>query len=175
MASAQSKRRGMTRVATAEDDEEMDDRASKDEDGDCAFDDGFGRQRMSSDDESHTVSAIESGALPESAHNKDRPASIKAFVALGNHVHSITLPLLSVDSWSTLSQRIHETCEEEGLSNVPEHGIMHLVLNVNGETVPVTGSTQLEVLWSAKAIKVSITHDSNGSIAKSPRRTRRFR
>ena len=34
---------------------------------------------------------------------------------------------------------------------------MHIVLNINGTTVPVTGKTPIDMLWRAKAIKVSMT------------------
>ena len=83
--------------------------------------------------------------------------SIKAFVALSDEVHSITLPLSGIDSWGGLSQTIHEVCEDSDVPDLPVHGIMHIVLNVDGQTVPVTAKTPLEQLWKAKAIKVSIT------------------
>ena len=38
---------------------------------------------------------------------------------------------------------------------------MHIVLNVEGVTVPVTGRTPISELWRAKAIKVSINDDKD--------------
>ena len=86
--------------------------------------------------------------------------SMKAFVALGDQVHAIVLPLAGISSWATLSQTIHEVCEDSDVPQLPVHGIMHIVLNIDGETVPVTGKTPLKELWRAKAIKVSITEDN---------------
>ena len=39
--------------------------------------------------------------------------------------------------------------------------MMHIVLNVNGKTLPVTGKTPIDELWRAKAIKVSITNEED--------------
>jgi hypothetical protein len=88
-----------------------------------------------------------------------RLPTIKAFVALGREVHSVILPLKGIRSWGALSQAIHESCEEHDLPDLPVNGIMHIVLNVNGKTVPVTGTTPLDELWRARAIKVSITDE----------------
>ena len=41
---------------------------------------------------------------------------------------------------------------------------MHIVLNVNGVTVPVTNKTPIDQLWDAKAIKVSIVPEEQRTI-----------
>jgi len=100
------------------------------------------------------------GAAEDDAADGE-PLTIKAFVALGDQVHSIVLPLESVESWGGLSQTIHEACEDGDVPDLPEHGIMHIVLNINGVTVPVTGKTPIDELWKAKALKVSIAAEDD--------------
>ena len=101
------------------------------------------------------------------------PGSVKTFVALGSQVHSIVLPLAGVTSWASLSQGIHDACEDNDLPELPTNGIMHIVLNVEGDTVPVTASTPINTLWSAKAIKVSIADEAaKEEVAKQGLRSR---
>ena len=121
-----------------EEEEEEDDEDEDEEDG--GEDEG--------EDEDEVPADLEGGG---------EPLTIKAFVALGDQIHSIELPLEGIDSWGALSQTIHEVCEEGELPDLPENGIMHMVLNINGNTMPVTGKTRIDELWRAKAIKVSIT------------------
>jgi hypothetical protein len=131
-----------------DDDDEDEDEDEDDGDGDGDGADGEGEGTPTGGD-----SAADGGA----AKSGDEPLTMKAFVALSDQVHSIVLPLDKVESWGQLSQTIHEVCEDGDVPDLPEHGIMHIVLNVNGTTVPVTGRTPIDELWRAKAIKVSIT------------------
>jgi len=153
-------------VSSAEDDDDEDDDGDGDEDEDdeeYLADHGasMGGLRATNDD-------LEAGHEPAM-----RPESLKAFVALGDDIHTITLPLTDIQSWGGLSQTIHETCEDNHVTNLPVHGIMHIVLNINGKTVPVTASTPLEELWKAKAIKVSITdEDEDDEPVNASRRTK---
>ena len=93
---------------------------------------------------------------------------MKAFVAIAGKVHTVTLSLGGIDSWANLSQTIHETCEDNSVPDLPVHGIMHIVLNVRGKTIPVTGTTPIDELWKAKAIKVSITDEEAGPTPMQP-------
>ena len=124
----------------ADEDEDEEDAETGDEDEDGDEEDGD-----------------EDGDLEEGGGAEKEPLTIKAFVALSDQVHSIVLPLDAIDSWGGLSQTIHEVCEDSDVPDLPDNGIMHIVLNINGATVPVTGKTPIDELWRAKAIKVSIT------------------
>ena len=130
-----------------DDDEEDDDEEEDDEE---AEGEELLGEEEEDDDEGEDLEAGAADAAKE-------PLTIKAFVALGDQVHSIVLPLDAIDSWGMLSQTIHEVCEDSDVPDLPVHGIMHIVLNINGATVPVTGKTPIDELWRAKAIKVSIT------------------
>lgn len=81
---------------------------------------------------------------------------IKAFVELRGEIHSVKLPCEGVTSWGALSQLIHEVCEDNGVPDLPVHGTMHIILNVDGKPVPVTGATRLAALQDASAIRVTI-------------------
>ena len=146
-----------------EDDEEDDDGAEDEEDADD--DDEDGESDDDGDDESDDD--CDDGQGASLANASSEPKTLKAFVALGSEVHSITLPLLNIDSWATLSQTIHEVCEDSDVPELPTHGIMHIVLNVDGKTVPVTAKTHLKQLWAAKAIKVSIAAGEEASADES--------
>ena len=124
-------------IGDDDDDEEDDD---EEDDGDDDDEDGSGGEDKAGDVEGQTI---------------------KAFVALGDQVHSIVLPLDGIESWGALSQTIHEVCEDSDVPDLPVHGIMHIVLNVDGVTVPVTGKTPIDQLMDAKAIKVSITSEGD--------------
>ena len=89
--------------------------------------------------------------------------TIKAFVAVSDQVHSVPLPLDGITSWANLSQTVHEVCEDSNIPDLPLHGIMHIVLNIDGLTVPVTGKTPLSQLYRAKALKVSIGVDDKST------------
>lgn len=132
-------------------DEDLDRGEDEDPDGgEDDLDNGGRVEDDQSNDDGNTMNAV--------GHNTET-LNIKAFVALGDQVHSILLPLDGVDSWGGLSQAIHEVCEDSDVPNLPEHGIMHIVLNINGNTIPVTGKTPIAQLWRAKALKVSVTAD----------------
>ena len=89
--------------------------------------------------------------------------SLKAFVALGAQMYTIQLPLDGVESWAQLNQTIHESCEKNAtVPDLPARATMHIVLNVNGVTVPASGRTPLDELWRAKVLKVSITDEGEG-------------
>ena len=90
------------------------------------------------------------GSLP-------RGESLKGYVEIGNTVYPVDLPCRTVDSWAALSQHIHEVCEANGVPNLPIHGTMHIVLNVEDQAVPVTGGLELDVLQQAIALRVTIT------------------
>ena len=153
------KRKGMQRVRT-EDDEDGDatDDDGSDDDDDENGDEGDGNgdddDDVGEDDDEEGSDDVEKATII------GKPESVKTFVALADQVHSIVVPLGDIDSWAALSQGIHETCEEGDVPELPVQGIMHIVLNVGGKTVPVTASTPLEELWKAKAIKVSITDEA---------------
>lgn len=157
-ASIGKSKKNHTRVASADDDED-----DEDEDGEEDF------EGQGEDGDENDPDEDEDGEKEDTdAASAARPESMKAFVALGDQIHSIVLPLTGIDSWAELSQTIHETCEESGVPDLPVHGIMHIVLNVDGKTVPVTGMTPLDELWKAKAIKVSITdEDADTKVATS--------
>ena len=149
-----------------DDDEDGEDEDEDDDDDDEGDDDDDDDDEDEDEDEGDGAKEeedVEKGAVP-------RPESMKAFVALGDAVHSIVLPMSEIESWATLSQTIHETCEDSDVPDLPVHGIMHIVLNVNGKTVPVTGMTPLDELWKAKAIKVSITDEDILNSAGKPTR-----
>lgn len=152
------KRKGMQRVRNEddEDDDVTDDDGSDDDDdenGDEGDGNGDDDDEVGGDDDEEGSDDVEKAII-------ERPESVKTFVALADQVHSIVVPLGDIDSWAALSQGIHETCEEGDVPELPAQGIMHIVLNVAGKTVPVTASTPLEELWKAKAIKVSITDEA---------------
>lgn len=145
---------GLQRVHSAEEDEGDGEEGDEEDDGE--EDDG----EEEDDDDDDGEDGDDEGDQEGDGVAKSGGAealTIKAFVALGDQVHSVLLPLDGIESWGALSQTIHETCEDSDVPDLPEHGIMHIVLNVDGTTVPVTGKTPLEELWRAKAIKVSIT------------------
>ena len=143
-------KQGHSRIsATDDDDDDDDDDGQQEDDEHDSEHDDKSPKGGSDDEEEATEPDLENG----------RPETMKAFVALDNQIHTIVLPLVDVDSWATLSQTIHETCEDSGVPDLPVHGIMHIVLNVKGKTVPVTGITPFDELWKARAIKVSITDD----------------
>ena len=126
---------------------------------------GGGEEDEDEDEESEEEEEEEdrdSGDVESRSSRAPQRGSLKAFVALRDQVYSIQLPLGGVQSWAQLSQTIHESCEDSDVPDLPVHGIMHIVLNVNGATVPVTGRTPLDELWRAKAVKVSITDDGAG-------------
>jgi len=143
-----------------DEDDEDEEEDNDDDGGDDDEQDGNGGDARDGD--------VETGAAPP-----PRPKSMKAFVALGDQIHSVVLPLENIESWASLSQTIHETCEDNDVPQLPVHGIMHIVLNVNGKTVPVTGMTPLEELWKAKAIKVSITDDDRDAQKPSRKKSKK--
>ena len=96
--------------------------------------------------------------------------AIKAFVELGGKVHSISLQTAGIQSWASLSQLIHEVCAESGVPELPPHGIMHIVLNVNELPVPVTSSTSLSQLRRAKSLRVTIGASGGKKQRKQTRR-----
>jgi len=146
---------------SSQDEEEDEDGENGDEDDDD--EDGDEDDDIDEDDDEDNDGTATSSSADVEQGAVSRPSTMKAFVALGDDVHSITLPLDEIESWASLSQTIHETCEDSSVPDLPVHGIMHIVLNVNGKTVPVTGMTPLDELWKAKAIKVSITDEDQGS------------
>ena len=143
----------MTRVHANDDGDEDETMMGDDDDDDEDDDDEEeeGEELLGDEDEDEEDGDLEAGTADAA------PLTIKAFVALGEQVHSIVLPLDTIESWGALSQTIHEVCEDSDVPDLPENGIMHIVLNVNGATVPVTGKTPIDELWRAKALKVSIT------------------
>ena len=141
-----------------EDDEDEEDE-NGDEDGDDDDDDDDDDGDDDDDDDDDDEADEEKGEA--GAASSSPPLTMRSFVALRDQVHAITLPLKGVVSWANLSQTIHEVCEDSDVPELPVHGIMHIVLNIDGETVPVTGKTPFKELWRAKAIKVSITEDES--------------
>ena len=147
----------MQRVRNAEE-EEVDD----DDDDDDGGDEREGEEEEEDDDDDDDDESphhMANGGDVEAGGGGGRPSTMKAFVALGDQVHTVRLSLEAIESWAMLSQTIHETCEDSGVPDLPQNGIMHIVLNIGGKTVPVTGTTALDELWRAKAIKVSITDE----------------
>ena len=149
-----------------EEEEDEDDDEEEEEEGEEESDDDD--DDGDDDDDDGSEEDNEKGSVPEgmppviaAGASGHRPplSTMRAFVALGEQVHGIVLPLDGINSWADLSQTIHEICEDSDVPKLPMQGIMHMVLNVDGMTVPVTGKTPLDKLWQAKAIKVSITED----------------
>ncbi|KAL1524121.1 hypothetical protein AB1Y20_019030 [Prymnesium parvum] len=88
--------------------------------------------------------------------------TLKTFVELRGKVHSILLPTQGVTSWAELSQRIHEVCERSSIPDLPSLGTMHIVLNLDGRSVPVTSTTRLSTLIDATNLRVTIGTSASG-------------
>jgi len=153
---AHAKGRRLQRVLSEEPDDDDDD---EDEDVDDDDDDD------DDDDESIETpprSCPQSTNIqPASTDEAVEPALgvIQASVELRDEVHDVRLPCEGVTSWAAFSQLVHEVCEDSGVPNLPVLGTMHIVLNVNGEPLPVTGSTPLSALRDATALRVTIGTD----------------
>lgn len=87
--------------------------------------------------------------------------SLKAFIEIQGALHALKVDISGVDSWPTLSQVLHEACEERDLPDMPENGIMHIVLDLEDQPVPVTASTPLWQLFKARAVRISIERDGS--------------
>ena len=149
----------MQRVRSANDDDEEDDDEEEEDDDDDDDDRDGGDD---GDDDVDDMGAVSDSDVEGCGSGLKRSESMKAFVAIADQVHTVVLSLGGIDSWANLSQTIHETCEDNSVPDLPVNGIMHIVLNVKGKTIPVTGTTPIDELWKAKAIKVSITDEEAG-------------
>lgn len=99
--------------------------------------------------------------------------SVRAFIEIGDDLHGLVISLDGVDSWTELSQVVHEACEEVQLPNLPEAGVMHIVLNVDGKPIPVTAQTQMDMLQRAKAIRVTLGSEGGSSSKGKTKKTRK--
>ena len=126
--------KGRERVQTVDDDEDDDDDEDEDDDEE---DEEEAEEEEDDDEEAGIVPNHEApektlggGYSSNRQHNRqafaNRLESLKTFVSLGSTVHSVTLPLGDVDSWATLSQQIHDTCDDEDVPELPVNGIMHI-------------------------------------------------
>jgi len=82
---------------------------------------------------------------------------IPTHVDVHGKVYLVQLQLGGVASWADVSERVHESCELFGIPELPDQGIMHLVLELDGRRVPVTPRTRFAALSRTSALRVTIT------------------